>query len=171
MASVWRRVGLFLATVAPITCGDRSALERQAQGATTQRLIGTWDVRFHVDHPLASGPGFEAVERDVNGQIAFLANRWLKRDYPLMNVPSVYGVFDVDFSVLGCDARRSGETPTAVAGSSSPDSVSIILGDPKSEIAVTMRGTASRDSIVGGWQVWISRAGGGGGRFVMVRRE
>jgi hypothetical protein len=88
-----------------------------------------------------------------------------------MSVPSDYGIFDVDFSPLGFDARRRGETPTAVAGWLPGDSLEIILGDPESEIAVTMRGKASPDSIAGDWQVWISRAGGGGGRFVMVRRK
>jgi len=166
-----RLIGLVLATVALMACGDRSALERQAQAATTQRLIGTWDIRFHLDHPLASGPGFEPAKKDVDGQISFLANRWLTRAYPRMNVPSDYGVFDVDFSPIGFDARRSNETPTAVAGWLSADSLEIILGDPESEIAVTMRGNASADSIAGEWQVWISRAGGGGGRFVMVRRK
>jgi hypothetical protein len=169
MISIWRSAALFFATTAVMACTDRTALEQQAQAATTQRLIGTWDTRFHLDHPLPSGPGFGSEEQDVKGQLAFLANRWLNHTYPLMNVPSDYGVFDVDFSSLGFDARRSNETPTAVAGWQSQDSVQIILGDPESAIAVTMGGRARGDSIVGTWRVWISRAAGGGGHFVMVR--
>jgi hypothetical protein len=171
MISIWRTAGFFFATTAGVACADRSALDQQAHAAATQWLIGTWDTRFHLDHPVASGPGFGPVKQDVYGQLAFLANRWLTRSYPLVNVPSDYGVFDIDFSPLGFDARRNNEIPTAVAGWQSQDSVQIILGDPKTEIAVTMGGRARGDSIVGAWRVWISRAGSGGGHFVMVRHR
>jgi hypothetical protein len=171
MISIWRSARLLFAATVVMACMDRSELEQQAQAATTQRLIGTWDARFHLDHPLASGPGFGWVKQDVDGQLAFLANRWLTRTYPLVNVPSDYGVFDVDFSPLGFDARSSNHTPAAIAGWQSQDSVQIILGDPESGIAVTMAGRSRGDSIVGAWRVWISRAAGGGGHFVMVRHK
>ncbi len=171
MISIWRSAGLLFATTAVMACIDRSALDQQARAATAQRLIGTWDARFHLDHPVAFGPGFGWVKRDVNGQLAFLANRWLTHSFPLVNVPSDYGVFDVDFSPLGFDARSNNNTPAAVAGWQNEDSVQIVLGDPESGIAVTMGGRTRGDSIVGAWRVWISRAAGGGGHFVMVRHR
>ena len=171
LINVVRRAGFVVTVVTLLACSDRIVLERQAQAASTKQLIGTWDVHFHVDHPIASGPGFGSDKRDVEGQIALVANRWVEHSYPVINTAASYGAFDVDFSPLGFDARRGGEVPTAVAGSRSRDSLVIFLGDPESEIAVAMRGTASPDSIVGRWQVWISRGSGGGGRFVMVRHQ
>jgi hypothetical protein len=171
MISILRSAGLLLAMTAMMSCTDRSVLEEQAQAATTQRLIGTWDAHFHLDHPVASGPGFGGAKRDVNGQLAFLANRSLTRSFPLINVPSDYGVFDVDFSPLGFDPRKDNETPTAIAGWRAKDSVQIILANLENGIAVTMEGLTRGDSIVGTWKVWISRAAGGGGHFVMVRHR
>jgi hypothetical protein len=168
MTLPFRLCGLGLVAAMLIACTDRSALERQARAATTQRLIGTWDARFHLDQPLILRP---AVKQDVYGQLAFLANRWLNRKYPAMDSPSDYGTFDVDFTPFGFDARSSNETPTAVAGWVGDDSLEIILGDPQSEIAVTMRGGVRGDSIGGNWRVSISRSSGGGGKFVMVRHK
>jgi hypothetical protein len=171
MISTLRSAGLLLAMTAMVSCTDRSVLEQRAQTATSQRLIGTWDAHFHLDHPIASGPGFGSVKRDVKGQLGFLANRSLTRSFPLIDVPSDYGVFDVDFSPLGFDARRGNEPPTAIASWQTQDSVRIILADLENGIAVTMEGLTRGDSIVGTWKVWISRAAGGGGHFVMVRHR
>ena len=171
MISTLRSAGLLFVLTATVSCTDRSVLEQRAQTAATQRLIGTWDAHFHLDHPLASGPGFGWVKRDVTGQLAFLANRSLTRSFPLIDVPSDYGIFDVDFSPLGFDARRGNETPTAIAGWWAQDSVQIILANLEDGIAVTMEGRAMGDSIVGTWRVWISRAAGGGGHFTMVRHR
>ena len=171
MISTLRSAGLLFAMTAMVSCTDRSVLEQQAQTATTQRLIGTWDTHFHLDHPIASGPGFGWVKRDVTGQLAFLANRSLTRSFPLIDVPSDYGVFDVDFSPLGFDARRRNETPTAIASWQAQDSVQITLANLENGIAVTMEGQTRGDSIVGTWRVWVSRAAGGGGHFVMIRHR
>ena len=171
MTPAFRTSGLCLLAAMLFACTDRSALERQARAATTQRLIGTWDARFHLDQPLVLRPGSGSVKQDVYGQFAFLANRWLNRDYPTMESPSDYGTFDVDFTPFGFDARTNDEAPTAVAGWLKHDSLEIILGDPQSDMTVRMSGRVAGDSIVGGWRVLVSRTGGGGGRFVMVRHK
>jgi hypothetical protein len=154
-----------------IACNDRSALERQAEAATTQRLVGTWDARFHLERPLVVGSDSESMKQDVSGQLAFLANRSVNRAYPTMQSPSAYGTFDVDFTPFGFDARSDDETPRAVAGWLTPDSLEMIIGDPESDVTVRMHGSLTGDSIVGGWRVLVARTGGGGGSFVMVRHK
>jgi hypothetical protein len=159
-------VGLIL-----IGCNDRVTLDRQARASTTQRLVGTWDARFHLDRPLILGSDSDSAKHDVQGELAFLANRSVNRAYPTMESPAAYGAFDVDFTPFGFDARSDDETPVAAAGWLSPDSLEIILGDPHNDITVRMRGRITNDSIVGGWRVLVSRTGGGGGQFVMVRHK
>jgi hypothetical protein len=154
-----------------MACNDRSALERQAQTAATQRLIGTWDAGFRLDRALILRPDSESMKREINGQLAFLANRSVNRGYPTMNSPSADGTFDVDFTPFGFDTRSDDEPPRAVAGWLSADSLEIILGDPRSDVTVRMAGRVGGDSIVGGWRVLVARTGGGGGRFVMVRHK
>jgi hypothetical protein len=166
-----RGSGICLTVTLVMACTDRSALERQALTASSQRLIGIWDVRFHLDRPLVASPESESTRRDVSGELAFLANRWVKRLYPMMDSPSDYGSFDVDFAPFGFDARSNDETPTALARWLSDDSLEIILGDPNSDVTVRMGGRLASDSIAGGWRVLVARTGGGGGRFVMVRHK
>jgi hypothetical protein len=50
------------------------------------------------------------------------------------------------------------------------DSLDIVLGQPDSDISVRMHGRFLGDSIVGIWRVSISRTGGGGGTFVLLKR-
>jgi hypothetical protein len=171
MTVAFRRSSFALVAVMLIACNDRSVLERQAEAATTQRLIGTWDAHFHLERPLVVGSDSQSMKQDVQGQLAFLANRSVNRAYPTMESPSAYGTFDVDFTPFGFDARSNDETPVASAGWLSPDSLEIILGDPHNDITVRMRGQVADDSIAGGWRVLVSRTGGGGGSFVMVRHK
>lgn len=154
-----------------MACNDRSALDRQAQAPRTRRLIGTWDASFHLERPLVIGSDSGSMKQHVQGELAFLANRSVNRAYPTMKSPSAYGAFDVDFTPFGFDARSDDETPVAAAGWLSTDSLEIILGDPHSDITVRMRGLVTGDSIAGSWRVLVSRTGGGGGRFVMVRHK
>ncbi len=165
-----RNPGCWVIAALLIACNDRSTLERQARSASSQRLIGMWDVRFHLDRPLVAQMGSDSATQDISGELAFLANRWMRRVYPIGS-PSDYGSFDVDFAPFGFDARSNDETPTAVAGWISDDSLEIILGDPNSDVTVRMAGRVSGDSVAGGWRVLIARTGGGGGRFVMVRHK
>lgn len=166
-----RRFGFCLFLVMQLACTDRSALDRQAQTAATRQLIGTWDARFYIDRPLVVGSDAESMKQEVHGQLALLANRSVNRAYPIMESPSAYGAFDVDFTPFGFDARSDDETPVAAAGWLSADSLEIILGDPHNDITVRMRGRVMNDSIAGSWRVLVSRTGGGGGHFVMVRHK
>jgi hypothetical protein len=171
MTFAFRSSGFALAAAMLLACNDRSALNRRAQTATTQRLVGTWDAHFHLDRPLVVGSDSDSTKQDVQGELALLANRSVDRAYPTMESPAAYGAFDVDFTPFGFDARSNDETPVAAAGWLSPDSLEIILGDPHSDITVRMRGRIMNDSIVGGWRVLVSRTGGGGGHFLMVRHK
>lgn len=172
MSFLTRGSGLVLVGVILVAaCDDRSASDRQARYGTTQRLIGTWDARFHLDRPLVVGSDSVSMKQDVLGELAFLANRSVNRAYPTMESPAAYGAFDVDFTPFGFDARTDDETPVAAAGWLSADSLEIILGDPQGDITVRMRGGVTADSIAGSWRVLVSRTGGGGGRFVMVRHR
>jgi hypothetical protein len=162
------RAALCLAALMLAACDrDRTALERRADSPETKRLIGTWDARFRLERPLLVGSTPQKL--DVIGEMAFVANRTLLRAYPTMELPSDYGSFDVDFSPFGFDARS--DSPTALAAWHASDSVDIILGEPHSDISVRMHGRFVGDSIVGGWRVLISRTGGGGGSFVLVRHK
>ena len=152
-------------------CSDRTALVQQANAASNQRLIGIWDARFQLERPLFAAADSRAVNHYVSGELAFLPNRWLTRAYPMIKSASVYGSYDVDFSPFGFDARSDDETPTAVAGWLSSDSLEIVIGNSGSDVTVRMAGRIAGDSISGGWRVLISRTSGGGGRFVMVRHK
>ena len=154
-----------------IACGDRAALEKQAMAPENQRLIGIWDARFQLDRPLFGSADSAPIGRHVRGELAFLANRWVRRAYPALRSAALYGSYDVDFSPLGFDPRSNDETPTAVAGWRSLDSLEIIIGDPESDLSVSMDGRFAGDSIAGGWRVVIARSYGSGGRFVMVRHR
>jgi hypothetical protein len=145
---------------------DRSVLEQRAESPETKRLVGTWDARFVLDRPLLIGS--EPRQREIRGEVAFVANRSLVRTYPTMELPSDAGSFDVDFSPFGFDVRSDNQTPTALAAWHASDSVDIIL-EPRSDVSVRMHGRFVGDSIVGDWRVLVSRTGGGGGRFVLVR--
>lgn len=170
MMQILRWSGLCVAVLALAACDrDRATLERRAESPETKRLIGTWDAHFRLERPLLVA--FPQQGRDVAGEVAFVANRTLVRVYPTMELPSNAGSFDVDFSPFGFDARNDGVTPTALAAWRASDSVDIILGEPHSDISVRMHGRFVGDSIVGGWRVLISRTGGGGGSFVLVRHK
>lgn len=160
----------FLVIAASVGCTDHAALERQALATGTQHLIGTWDARFHLDRPLlvAQQTGFPV--RDVSGQLGFLANHSVTQTYPAMPLPSDYGTFDIDFNPFGFDPRSENETPTAEAWLAG-DSLQVMLGDPAGDITVRMGGRVVGDSVTGRWTVLISRTGGGGGRFVMLRHR
>jgi hypothetical protein len=148
---------------------DRSVLEQRAESPETKRLVGTWDANFRLERPLLIGS--EPSQREISGEVAFVANRTLVRAYPTMELPSDAGSFDVDFSPFGFDLRSDSQTPTALAAWHASDSVDIILGEPRGDVSVRMHGRIVGDSIVGGWRVLISRTGGGGGSFVLVRHK
>lgn len=165
-----RNLAWCLVFASVIACSDRSAPDRRAPATTGQHLIGTWDARFHLDRPLLVAQQSGSQIRDVSGQLAFLANHSVTQTYPAMPSPSDYGTFDIDFNPFGFDPRSENETPTAEAWLTG-DSLQVMLGDPTGDITVRMGGRLVGDSITGSWTVLISRTGGGGGRFLMLRHR
>ena len=170
MIFAFRNLGLVVVAAVVIACNERCGLASEARTADTRRLVGTWDARFYLERPLIVGSD-SATKQHVQGELAFLANRSVSQAYPMLESPSANGAFDVDFTPFGFDARSDDEAPVAAASWLSPDSLEIMLGDPHSDITVRMRGEIMTDSIVGSWRVLLSRTGGGGGRFVMVRHR
>lgn len=171
MIFTFRNLGIVVVAAAVIACNERSGLASEARAADTRRLVGTWDAHFYLDRPLVIGSDSETTKQQVQGELAFLANRSVSQAYPMMAAPAANGAFDVDFRPFGFDARSDDEAPVAAAGWISSDSLEIILGDPHNDITVRMRGRVELDSIAGTWRVLVSRTGGGGGRFVMVRHR
>src|SRR5215216_4612894 len=152
-------------------CTDRSALERRAEAAQAQRLVGTWDVRFHLERSPVLTVDARSVANDVRGELALVTNPWLDASYPEIKTPTNYGTYDIDFRPFGFDPRSAGQTPAAVAGWLTSDSLEIILNPDRDQTAVAMRGQLRGDSISGTWDISVSRAAGGSGRFVMSRRR
>jgi len=171
MIFAFRNLGLVVVAAVVIACNERSGLASEARTADTRRLVGTWDARFYLERPLVVGSDSVATKQPVQGELAFLTNRSVSQAYPMLESPSANGAFDVDFRPFGFDARSDDEAPVAAASWLSPDSLEIMLGDPHSDITVRMRGEIMTDSIVGSWRVLLSRTGGGGGRFVMLRHR
>lgn len=138
---------------------------RRVESAPARRLVGAWDVRFHVERT-SGGP----ASRDVRGELALLPNRWLTHDYPQLDVPTHYGSYDVNFGVAGFEPRDRGAIPDAIALTTGRDSATIVLDPGEGETSVMMRGAWSGDSLAGRW--WVDAGRGGaiaGGHFVMVR--
>lgn len=156
--------------MASMACADGSATERGVATAPATRLAGTWDVRFVLDRSPMLGPVRRTAE-NVRGRFAFLQNRWLPAPHSWTERPTDYGAYDIDFTPFGFEPRSAVETPTAVARSLPGDSVEIVLGPERTPVTVSMRGKLANDSVAGTWEVSISRAAGGGGRFVMSRHR
>jgi hypothetical protein len=171
MTTLARRISLCLAAATMLACADRSAMEKRAAAQAAQRLVGTWDVRFDLERPLLLTARTGTAVRVVRGRLAFLENEWLNASYPQIETPTDYGTYDIDFTPFGFEPRNAGQPPTAVAGWLGKDSVEIILAPEQSRTAVAMRGKFAGDSIAGTWEVSISRADGGGGRFLMSRHR
>ena len=171
MIFAFRRSRLALVATMLIACNDYGGADREARAVDTRQLVGTWDAHFYLERPLVVGSDSESTKQPVRGELAFLANRSVGQVYPMMESPSANGAFDVDFRPFGFDVRSGGETPVATAGWLGTDSLEIILGNPDSDITVRMRGKIAGDSIAGTWRVLLSRTGGGGGRFLMVRHK
>jgi hypothetical protein len=160
------RVAAVMLATATLAC-DQASANRTADLAASpaRRLVGVWEVAFHVDRPLqlASPPRL----RDVRGTVALIENRVSGATFPELPTALHYGVFDVDFAAIGFDPRDRGRVPTAV-GRAASDSVNIVLAPGSDRMSVLMRGRFHGDSVTGVWSV-TTRVLGGGGRFIMRR--
>ena len=163
-----RQLAIVLLGIVAASCDDRATLEKRAATPRARQLVGVWDVRFEGEPSLALR-GKDA-SRETRGQIAFLANRWLDVSYPGIDMPTDVGTYDVDFAPFGIEPRARGETPTAVAGWTAPDSVQIVLTSTVSGMSFELRGRIVGDSVKGTWSYTMTRVASGGGRFAMSRQ-
>lgn len=165
MIGSWVRVAL---TVGALACQQANA-NRAHDLATSpaQRLVGVWDVQFHLDRPLqiVAPPS----TRDVRGTVALIENHLGNASFRELPKALNYGVYDVDFKPIGFDPHVVGGVPTAVARATS-DSVEMVLSPGSDHMAIVMHGRFTADSVTGAWSVDL-RAAGGGGHFVMRRQR
>ena len=160
-----RRVMGALVALAALACTEGDALDR-ADTSSAHRLAGEWDIVLVLERsPVLTNKG--AVGDRVRGRLALLENGSLATSYSHIHTPASYGTFAIDFSPFGFQLPIAGATPAAVAGRSSSDSVEIVLEPGQTRVSLRMRGRFVGDSIIGVWDVSMSRAGAGGGRFFM----
>jgi hypothetical protein len=167
MSHVWSsRLAASLLAAAALAC-DQASANRPVDLAASpaRRLVGVWDVAFHVDRPLQLAP--VPTRRDVRGTVALIENRVVGARFRELPAALHYGVYDVDFAAIGFDPRDRGRVPTAV-GRAASDSVDIVLAPGSDRMSVFMRGRFGGDSVAGAWSV-ATRTFGGGGRFIMRR--
>ena len=126
-------------------CAVRPSSADQTLGA---RLAGSWTSQLVAAESHAS----------ARGVVAFVPSR---------TQTVVYGAYDINLSTLGLPAAAP---PDVVARVLSHDSVEIVL-NPRTESAITMRGTFIHDSLSGAWSANLARSAGRSGQFTMVRRS
>ena len=160
------RGSLLLATLGACAGPDVERL-RALDDAAALRLVGVWDVRFHLDRPLMLAA--PTKQRDVAGTIALIEDRADGVSYASLPAALHKGTYDVDFSPLGFTTRAGSSVPEAV-GRTAGDSVDIVLAPGAGRLSVALHGRFGGDSVTGTWTV-TSRQVGGGGRFVMQRRS
>jgi hypothetical protein len=162
--------GLALAGVASAGCGTGHERQALADTPPAARLVGAWDVRFHLQSPLIGRD--TAGVPDVRGTIALVQDRWV-RQVPQLAGLTHTGSYDVDFRPFGFEPRDVGQVPRAVARVASEDSVQLVLDPGDGQWPVVLRGTWTGDSIAGTWTLEPPEraVGGGGGRFVMTPRR
>ena len=131
------------------------------------RIAGSWRAELTLDRPPIFVRDKTLSARGLTGEFAFVRAGADRRDRA--TDASAFGVYDIDFGVLGAPHRR--EVPSASLYALSPDSIEIRLDHLDAEAFVIFRGKLEGDSILGGWDISIPRVTEGGGKFVMVRKE
>src|SRR5678815_4748172 len=129
-------------------------------------LAGVWTIRLS----LSTAPfGARAIEKksDIDGQIALLRNSSIARRYAHLTAVTNYGSYNIDFSPFGFDSPETGKPTSVLAGPFNTDSITILLSPNRDDMEIRMTGKLAADSVEGTWSVAFSRAGVGGGRFVM----
>jgi hypothetical protein len=150
-------------------CEHRSSLDQRVSSARARQLLGAWSVHFERDRAGEPAPDGTPPPPNVRGRLVLIENRWLNTSYPWIELPTAYGTYDIDFTPFGFEPRQRGAVPSAVAGSFDGDSVGIILEPAEGDQRIAMRGRILGDTIVGTWDILLSRSGGDAGRFVMSR--
>ncbi|MEP6904876.1 MAG: hypothetical protein ABI875_02260 [Gemmatimonadales bacterium] len=152
-------------------CASGSPRKQHAESALANALAGQWDISLQMDRPPALVTGAVGSKRNLDGTLAFLANRSLEAQYSRAGASIDYGTYDIDFTAFGFDPRDDGKIPTLVVDSTARDSIAIVLTHDPGGIAVKMQGGIKGDTIRGRWQVFFPRLGAGGGSFHMTPRR
>ena len=172
---VWQCAILCVAFMVASACGNDGQANRRAELAApaAQRLVGTWSAQFWLDRnayvqstDTTTVSGTISLEEDTYGRVSVseLANA------------THAGVYDLDFSKFGFEARESNAPPAAIARVSSHtangvsmDSLTVVLSPGTALVPVVMNGFINGDSVVGQWTASAYRAGGASGHFTMRR--
>lgn len=157
------RLALIVSLVLTAIGGTRSTA--QAQSKAVDQVTGVWDARFTLTKPmlLAKSPS----RATVVGQIAMLRSAWLAKQYGTDVGAGWDGMYDVDFTPFGFEARPARRVPSVTAMMSRGDSIEVRLNPHVSQGAVVLRGVMKGDSITGIWYYESNR--GGSGTFVLRR--
>lgn len=128
-------------------------------------LTGVWEGAFVVTSAgqVASHPAIP----EIRGVVVLFQSPWLERRYGLTDPMSLEGVYDVDFTPLGFEARPQEQMPLASAVLTGDSSVLIRLNPYVSQGAVVLEGMVQSESLVGHW--YYELPGGASGRFHLTR--
>ena len=142
---------------------------RALNEAPARNLVGTWDATFQLDRAVIV-TATVAPSAPVTGAIAFVESHTAAVDAPQLHAPTHTAVYDLDFRPFGFDLGVGGSKPVGVARTSAPDSVVVFLAPSGSLFSVRLEGVLTGDTLRGIWNAESSRAGAGGGRFILRRR-
>jgi len=138
-----------------------AAWERQAT-----MLAGDWDVELNVQ---PSGmPGTEKSWKRARGVLSLRPNRHVDVEIEGASLPTDYGTYDIDFSVLGFNPSGT-RVPGVFVGVGRGDSVILAFESDRDGFSMRMSGPVASDSIRGNWYAAESRNAIATGSFLMTR--
>jgi hypothetical protein len=163
MISIPAKVITYLAAASALSgCKTPAPQVSRADSALAANLAGTWNMQFRLIRSPVLTLDTVTAPREIRGKLSLLVNRSLDRSFRRIGIPTNYGSYDVDLTPFGFDTRVGGNTPTAVAGRLSGDSIEVILS-PESEIGeLVLIGRLEGNNVVGTWRVTLPRSAGEG---------
>lgn len=159
-----RRAILILSAAVSVlaACERARPLLSEEKEITARQLTGTWDMQFTLEQSPIITLDVAKAPRMITGKISLLANTSLHQSFNRIGIPTNYGSYDIDLTPFGFDPRPDGETPTAVAGRLSHDSIEIIFSPRRGSERLVLKGKIQRSSVEGAWRVSLPTSGGGG---------
>lgn len=134
---------------------------------TTTGLVGVWQGAFTATP--TSGATSGGPTSALGGDIVLFQSPWIERLYGIEDSTSLEGVYDLDFTPFGFEARPVGRVPLANGSLAGDLSVRIRLNPYVSQGAVVLEGVLHGDSVVGRW--YYELPGGASGTFLLMRRH
>lgn len=133
-----------------------------AQACSATQLKGAWSLEMTPDSGSPSG----AIGQVLHGELALLSSGWAARGslVPGVQPDKLYGLFDVDFELLGPSFRLHSALPIT-SGVIAGDSVEVDLLPQVDHGGFVLRGGCGNDSVTGRW--YQKRPGGLQGVFSM----